>query len=256
MCVERAFGMLKGRWRILLKRIDVHLKNVYNLAATCLVLHNMYIIFGDHFWKQELLREATDDVHNGLAIPNITGSSMRERLAVANLALHSLPRIDDNSRETLEFIKQENARKFEVAMGTGGKTFKELSARRNSIAKRLWMAKTKACIAETFINDREYTWAQSFSTNFSIVFCMFINKANFMSSLAFILSMSNLLVSLISSRHRVRKHLHCAWIRGLWVCSLHSCVPWWWCLKMLLASVCPDSLHSHARGKQHAPDRT
>lgn len=72
---------------------------------------------------------------------------------MANLALHSLAGIDDNSRETLEFIKQEDAREFEVAMSTGGKTFKELSARRNSIAKSLWMAKTKACIAETFINE-------------------------------------------------------------------------------------------------------
>ena len=53
MCVERAFSMLKGRWRILLKRIDVNLKNVPNLVSTCLVLHNMCIIFGDIFWKSE-----------------------------------------------------------------------------------------------------------------------------------------------------------------------------------------------------------
>ena len=92
-------------------------------------------------------------MHNGLAIPNVLGSSMRERLAVANLALHNLAGNDDNSRETLEFIKQEDARKFKVAMGTGGKTFKYLSASRNSIAKSLWMTKTKACIAETFINE-------------------------------------------------------------------------------------------------------
>ena len=155
MCVERAFGMLKGRWRILLKRIDVHLKNVPDLVATCLVLHNMCIVFGDEFWKQEWLREAQDDVHNGLAIPRVPGSSIQERLAVANLALHSLAGIDENSRETLEFIKQEDAREFEIAMGTNGKSFKELSARRNSIARSLWMAKTKACIAETFIDEED-----------------------------------------------------------------------------------------------------
>ena len=155
MCVERAFGMLKGRWRILLKRIDVHLKNVPDLVATCLVLHNMCIMFGDEFWKQEWLREATDDVHNGLANGHVVGSSMQERLAVANLALHSLAGIDDNSRETLEFIKQEDAIQFEIAMGTNGKSFKELCARRNSIARSLWMAKTKSCIAETFIDEED-----------------------------------------------------------------------------------------------------
>ena len=47
MCVERAFGMLKGRWRILLKKADVQLKNVPDLVSTCLVLHNMCIIFCD-----------------------------------------------------------------------------------------------------------------------------------------------------------------------------------------------------------------
>ena len=40
MCVERAYGMLKGRWRILLKMIDVYLKNVPDLVATCLVLYS------------------------------------------------------------------------------------------------------------------------------------------------------------------------------------------------------------------------
>ena len=129
--------MLKGRWRILLKRVDVHLKNVPDLVLTCLMLHNMCIIFGDEFWRQEWMQEATEEVHNGLAIPNIPGSSMRERMAVANLALHSLAGIDDNSRETLEFIKQEDASTMEIAMGTAGKLFKELSARRNSIAKSL-----------------------------------------------------------------------------------------------------------------------
>ena len=109
MCVERAFGMLKGRWRILLKRVDVHLKNVPDLVLTCLVLHNMCIIFGDTFWREEWMREASDEVHNGLAIPNVPGQSIQERRAVANLALHSLAGIDDTSRETLEFIKQEDA---------------------------------------------------------------------------------------------------------------------------------------------------
>ena len=155
MCVERAFGMLKGRWRILLKRMDVHLKNVPDMVSTCLILHNMCIIFGDSFWREEWMREATNEVHNGLAIPQVAGSSMRERLAMANLALHSLAGINDESRETLEYFKQQDAIAFEISMSTAGKSFKELSARRNAIARSLWMAKTKANIAQTFIDDEE-----------------------------------------------------------------------------------------------------
>ena len=55
-------------------------------------------------------------MHNGFAIPIDLGSSMRERLTVANLALHSLAGIDENSREILEDIKQKDAREFEVAI--------------------------------------------------------------------------------------------------------------------------------------------
>ena len=133
----------------------MHLKNVPNLVSTCLVLHNMYIIFGDTFWKEEWMREATNEVHNGLAIPQVAGSSMQERMAVANEALHNLAGIDDASRETLEDIKQKDAMAFEISMSTIGKSFKELSARRNAIARSLWMTKTKACIAQTFIDEEE-----------------------------------------------------------------------------------------------------
>lgn len=43
MYIERAFGMLKGIWRILVKRIDIHLNNVHELVSTCLILHNICI---------------------------------------------------------------------------------------------------------------------------------------------------------------------------------------------------------------------
>ena len=150
MCVERAFGMLKGRWRILLKRVDVHLKNVPDLVSTCLLLHNICIIFGDTFWINEWLQEATHEVHDGLAMGTTAGATGAERLAVANHALHTLAGIDENSRETLEYLKQECAKEFEIAIATGGKSSKELCARRNGIARSLWMAKTKAAVAQTF----------------------------------------------------------------------------------------------------------
>ena len=143
MCVERAFGMLKGRWRILLKIIDVHLKNVPDLVCTCLVLHNICIILGDTFWKSEWMQETTEEVQNSLSIGKQVGVSNQERLAVANHALTSLAGIDDDYRDTLEYLKQESAKQFQIAMGTGGKTSKELAARRDGIAKSLWMAKTR-----------------------------------------------------------------------------------------------------------------
>ena len=155
MCVERAFGMLKGRWRILLKRMDVHLKSVPELVTVCLLLHNMCIIFGDSFWKTEWVLEATTEVHNGMTMPRVSGTSTQERLAVANNALHSLAAIDEHSRESLEFDKQEAAKEFQIAMSTCGKSYKELCARRNSISKSLWAAKTKVAIAQAFPMDSD-----------------------------------------------------------------------------------------------------
>ncbi len=72
---------------------------------------------------------------------------------MANHALHSLAAIDESSRETLENDKQEAAKEFDITMDTCGKTYKKLYARRNKIAKSLWMAKTKASITETFPMD-------------------------------------------------------------------------------------------------------
>ena len=48
MPVENAFGRLKGHWRCLLKRMDCHLTNVPNVVASCVALHNMCKMFGDH----------------------------------------------------------------------------------------------------------------------------------------------------------------------------------------------------------------
>ena len=44
MTVKRCFGLLKGQWRCLLKRLDNRLSNVSFVIITSCVLHNIYQI--------------------------------------------------------------------------------------------------------------------------------------------------------------------------------------------------------------------
>ena len=44
MCVELAFGILKGRKRITVKMIDVPLRHTNEIIATFVMLHNMCAI--------------------------------------------------------------------------------------------------------------------------------------------------------------------------------------------------------------------
>jgi hypothetical protein len=61
MLVERAFGMLKRRFKILLKKVDIPLFHMSNLVTTCIHLHNMCIVDLDGFdmdWALEAQKEA------------------------------------------------------------------------------------------------------------------------------------------------------------------------------------------------------
>lgn len=49
IAVERAFGLLKGRWRILLKQQEGHIVNVQYVILTCCVLHNYCIAHHEIF---------------------------------------------------------------------------------------------------------------------------------------------------------------------------------------------------------------
>lgn len=75
---------------------------------------------------------------------------------MTNNALHTLAGIDESSRKTLEYLKQECTREFEIPMSTGDKTAKQLCARKNDIVRNLWMAKTKACLAQTFPTNSDW----------------------------------------------------------------------------------------------------
>ena len=67
MAVERAFGMLKGRWRFLLKKIDMPLRSIPDMVTACLCLHNLCVIHGDEFdlnWArnaEEELKKASEE---------------------------------------------------------------------------------------------------------------------------------------------------------------------------------------------------
>lgn len=68
MCVERAFGILKGRWRIIQKRADVPLRSMADIVSTCIVLHNLCIITKDKFdaiWIEEAEVELHKRVEEG-----------------------------------------------------------------------------------------------------------------------------------------------------------------------------------------------
>jgi hypothetical protein len=51
MAIKRIVGMLKGRWRILLKRIDMPFHHLLDIViiTLCLHVHNLCIIHGDAF---------------------------------------------------------------------------------------------------------------------------------------------------------------------------------------------------------------
>ena len=52
--VEHSYGHLKGRWRWLLKRLDINVSDVPKLVAACFTLHNICEIHGDTFDEEWL----------------------------------------------------------------------------------------------------------------------------------------------------------------------------------------------------------
>ena len=52
--VEHAYGRLKGRWRCLLKRLDIDVDDVSEVVAACCVLHNICEVKGDEDWAEDV----------------------------------------------------------------------------------------------------------------------------------------------------------------------------------------------------------
>ena len=55
--VENTFGRLKGRWRRLMKHIDMDINNVPHIITACCILHNLCEVHGDAFnelWLEDV----------------------------------------------------------------------------------------------------------------------------------------------------------------------------------------------------------
>ena len=79
--VEHAYGRLKGRWRCLLKRNDIVIRDLPKLVATCCVLHNLCEIHGEIF-NEEWMRAVTDDTSVSTASASVgtSGRDVRQAL--------------------------------------------------------------------------------------------------------------------------------------------------------------------------------
>ena len=55
--VERGFGLVKARWRCLLKRVDHEIENISNVIIACFILYNICQISRDEYVDNDGLLE-------------------------------------------------------------------------------------------------------------------------------------------------------------------------------------------------------
>ena len=78
--VERAFGMLKMRWRLLYKKLEQKLRSLKTTLIAACVLHNICIEHGD-LYKDSDTDFDQDDKVEILRDPRENGDGVREVLA-------------------------------------------------------------------------------------------------------------------------------------------------------------------------------
>ncbi|XP_046406248.1 protein ANTAGONIST OF LIKE HETEROCHROMATIN PROTEIN 1-like [Ischnura elegans] len=87
LVVEDAFGRLKGRWRVLLKRLDLGVSNVQRVVKACVALHNICEQQKEYFypeWVPALNEVALNFEQPNVAVredSNVEGARKRDRLA-------------------------------------------------------------------------------------------------------------------------------------------------------------------------------
>jgi len=64
MCVEQAFGKIKGRWWIIMKNTNISVQHMIDIIFTYIVLHNICIILTNAFdrlltkiWNNEYMKK-------------------------------------------------------------------------------------------------------------------------------------------------------------------------------------------------------
>lgn len=84
VCVEIAFGRLKGRWRILAKKCDIDCNFVPQIVAACCTLHNIVETNGDDFPSRWHINnedgESQQPATVGNSIQTASGNIIRDAL--------------------------------------------------------------------------------------------------------------------------------------------------------------------------------
>ncbi len=79
--VERAFGALKNRFRLLHKKIEFDIKNITNLVKAAVILHNICILSGD---KDEIEWQTPTNLHKKPSCNIHTNDGTDVRLSLVN----------------------------------------------------------------------------------------------------------------------------------------------------------------------------
>ena len=122
MTMERAFGILKGRWRILFKRIDMPLQNVPDIATASHCLHNLCIIQNNEFnMKWAILAEKDLQEETNMSFGNLQNIDMFKVLEAFLREMRELQKINLKAGET-SFIELEEEEAVEDENDEGEET--------------------------------------------------------------------------------------------------------------------------------------
>lgn len=80
MTVECAFGRLKGRWRCLVKRLDVDIHTVPTIISACCTLHNLCEKHGDVYNDVDIAVVDDSRGSEGGVLPDFQPTRIREAL--------------------------------------------------------------------------------------------------------------------------------------------------------------------------------
>jgi hypothetical protein len=140
MAVERAFGILKGRWRILLKRIDMPLCHVPDIVTACICLHNLCILENDEFdmdWAREAEIEMSNEANRWLG--DLQNCNMFNILETSLKEMRALQGSNTNVEENIYILKKKKKEEREMTMKKGKQRKKD---KRRS--KKCWL-KQQGC---------------------------------------------------------------------------------------------------------------